>query len=121
MRYYSDVKICLYKKNFKELKAKLERIYEGKCLLDNIIYSHYNYEDVIVFGWECIKWYSENFMEIKIIEDFLEELYEKGIAYSYIKVGEGYNDIEIQKYYGDKNNDFSCDKIYLEECIQEKG
>lgn len=118
MGYYSDVKICLHKENFEELKKRLGKIEDGVYLLNNMILGK-EYEDTIIFGWESIKWYEDSFYEIKIVSDFLNELYTKGIAYKCIIIGEDIEDVEIENFLGENNDDFSCDKIYLTRYIGE--
>lgn len=109
MGYRSEVKICLKKDAYEELRARLFNKESFRYMLDERFFSINEIdEDIIVCGWEDIKWYS-TFEEIRIIEDYLAELESQNIEYRFIRVGEEYSDVEFKELY----EDGSCDRINI--------
>ena len=111
MGYYSDVGICVKKENFDELKERVNALKDNTVtsFIESAKYVDYGSEEVIL-TWDYIKWYPE-FAEVQFITSFLSELKTRGIAYSFIRVGEENGDIEIDNYYGADDNDFSCSHL----------
>ena len=112
MGYRSDVRICLKKEDYNELRAKAQEkgMTENNYLLDESAFDiHKENEDIVAFGWNDIKWYS-GYSDIDFIVDFFEELRTNGHPYSFVRIGEGREDIEVENYYGeDDDEDYSCD------------
>lgn len=111
MGYYSDVGICVKKENFDELKerANTSKVDTIISLIETAERVDYGSEEVVL-TWNYIKWYP-GFVEVQFITSFLSELKTRGIAYSFIRVGEKSGDIEIDNYYGADDNDFSCSHL----------
>ena len=93
MGYRSDGAIWLPEKTFKRLPEKLvENLAENWKKEDDDVYSF--------TGW---KWYSPNYDDIKMWEDFMAGKLTTGnipIEYDFVRLGEEYEDIEIAT--GDK-------------------
>lgn len=115
MGYRSEVKICMRKSDYKELKGRLEvtgdtdtlDLFNEDSFLD---FSYTDLGDVVVFGWGWIKWYGE-YKEVTFIENFLNEIEEQGHPYKFIRIGEETGDIEVLYSFGEDGEDDSCDRI----------
>lgn len=120
MGYYNDVAICLKKVNFDELQTRItEAVNNGKVDYDllkqaNIIISQEGQYVVIKWGW--IKW-NESWSEIAIIENYLNELDENFIPFSFIRVGEADGDIET-RFNGGKDGSYECNRISVNTTIE---
>ena len=112
MGYRSDVRICLKKEDYNELRAKAQEkgMTENNYLLDESAFDiHKENEDIVAFGWNDIKWYS-GYSDVDFIIDFFEELRTNCHPYSIVRIREGREDIEVENYYGeDDDKDYSCD------------
>lgn len=115
MGYISDVKICMKRKSYEELRKRVAEHEAFRYMFDKGFFELRELEDdkdVVVCSWDSIKWYS-SFEEIGIIEDYLDELQDREIDFRFIRVGEEYNDIEYKEYY----RDGSCDRIEVHQSI----
>ena len=136
MGYRSDVVISLKRKDFDRLKetflkntekeyTKLEEEYKKfkhdsvYNLMKEVTIWHekkadQKENDIIVFGWNGIKWYEEYF-DVRFILNFLNKLEEENAPYKLIVMGEdGYTE-EAENYDCD---DDSCDIIYAQHNIE---
>lgn len=116
MGYRSDVKICLKKENFDELKSmaqELENEHERHLLDDEYLGIKKLYKDgTIVFGWDYIKWYEfQDGTLPHLINNYLIDLLADNIPYSFIRMGEDNDDIEINENY--EENGICSDKIFV--------
>ena len=113
MGYRSDVRIMISKKGYNELKKYTDNyLFEKNWgygnLLNNFDIRTVN-SDSVYLGWNDIKWYS-GYSDVDFIIDFFEELRTNGHPYSFVRIGEGREDIEVENYYGeDDDEDYSCD------------
>ena len=114
MGYISEVKICLKKDNYEELRARLLKNETYEYMFNDGFFELTELDDgdVVVCSWDSIKWYP-TFEEIRIIEDYLAELESQNIEYRFIRVGEEYSDVEFKELYGDG----SCDRINVYQSI----
>ena len=119
MGYRSQVRICMKKVSFEELKQELMGEYDYLITnLDEYIettgvpYSGDKTEEVVVFGWDWIKWY-DGYEDVQLINRFLDKLSDRDEDYSFIRIGENFNDTET---YGNHNKGY-CDIIHLEHSI----
>ena len=69
-------------------------------------------EDVVVFGWDWIKWY-DGYEDVQLINRFLDKLSDRDEDYSFIRIGEDVDDTERCGNY----NEGYCDIIHLEHSI----
>ena len=115
MGYYSQVKLCLKKDAYEDLRERLLKNEIYDYMFDEGFFYLTELEDdnIVICTWNEIKWYS-TYKEIKIIEDYLTELDDKKIEYRFIRVGEEYNDIEFREFYGDG----SCERIQIYTSIE---
>ena len=115
MGYRSDVKIAMLKEDFDEMIARGEYT-KHNYILDRDAMDYYKELDrgdnvvVVVCGWDGIKWYPE-YTDISYVEDYLAEIEEKGKPYTFMRIGEDYEDIEIDRSWGESGCDESCDVI----------
>jgi hypothetical protein len=119
MGYRSQVRICMKKASFEELKQELMGEYAYLIEhLDEYTETTGNYycgdktEEVVVFGWDWIKWY-EGYEDIQVINSFLDKLSDRDEDYSFIRIGEYIDDTEI---YSNSNEGY-CDIIHLERSV----
>lgn len=50
----------------------------------------------VAFGWKCIKWYEEECVDVKNIVDALDALGCDEVPYRLVRVGEDWDDIEVE-------------------------
>lgn len=105
MGYYSDVALVLTREGVEKLNNRLadpslpeKTRDETKCLLDHPD-RHLTDEEsgAQIWYWQSIKWYDcspEYYPEIDFITQFLMELDDE--EYRFIRVGEEYDDSEVQ-------------------------
>jgi len=119
MGYRSQVRICMKKASFEELKQELMGEYD--YLIEHldeytettgVPYSGDKTEKIVVFGWDWIKWY-ESYEDIQVISKFLDKLSDRDEDYSFIRIGEDVDDTEIC---GNCNEGY-CDIIHLERSV----
>lgn len=94
MGYRSEVRICLLKENFEELKERCSNL--EYSLIDTMDFENKD-NKTVVFGWDWIKWYNE-FDEIAAIENYLFNLADD-VPYSFVRIGEDRDDIEEYGHY----------------------
>lgn len=104
MGYRSEVRICLLKKNFEELKKKCENL-KYNLMQDFDYIDDSECGPTVVFGWNWVKWYEE-FDEVAAIENYLFHL-DDDIPYSFVRIGEDRDDIEEYRHYCSGE----CDRI----------
>lgn len=98
MGYNSKIRIVTTKGGFDKLyqhsKEKLKDSYH-KNLLDSLDIKRISSEDenVLLFGWDWLKWYEE-FDSVKAIMEGLKLLEDEDIPYHYIRIGESEGDVE---------------------------
>lgn len=106
MGYYSQAALCAKKKDFEELKKRLEK-YDYLFSTGYSEITEFDEGEVVVWNIDGIKWYP-SFKEIDIIEDFIIELQSEDKDYSFVRVGEDYNDIEYKSNYVTGE----CDRVH---------
>lgn len=110
MGYYSDVIICLYKKDFSELCQNISKIKDSGLRRDVTSLMHHGSisiigeqsfegDAVVMMHWDGIKWYKISSREIKYLMDYLQD---DDRQYSFKRIGEDYYDYE------EKSNDENC-------------
>lgn len=95
MGYCSDLRIILKKKDFEELKEKMNKYYKEK----DCGYNLFNEEEYLLiieqnenwvkFGFNGLKWYKQ-YEDVGMIMNFITSREE----YHYMRLGEEYGDIE---------------------------
>ena len=114
MGYKSDVRIIVSKNGFEKLKEFVKNYLKEKKndetvynLLENCNIKQEGKEQYY-FGWNRFKW-DEGYTEVDAIINGLSYLRENEYSYRYMKIGEGYDDIENLYYNGKKD-----EKVNLE-------
>lgn len=122
MGYYSQVGLCLKRKDMDELKSRLEKLGKDR----NEYYSFMDYADVdrvfdegtedeaVLMVWDSLKWYP-SYPEVACVEDFLDEINSRDVDddFSFVRIGEEVDDIETRANY----NTGCCDHIYVDRTI----
>ena len=109
MGYRSDVALCLKKEDFEILKVKSAEL-EYDIVESASTVRFDDKDNVVVISWTWIKWYEE-FEEIALVNDFLDELDEQEKPYSFIRLGEESEDNEFKE--GATWADGICNKIHM--------
>ena len=113
MGYRSEVAIAMKKSDFEELEGRIKLTNKENVLNLLEVRDHFvDRGDVVIIKWDWIKWYDE-FEEVDYIDNYLCELREKGHPCSYVRVGESYDDIDEYIFFGEDDNDYSCDVIHF--------
>lgn len=111
MEYFSDVRICTTKREFKKIKKKLSKIKSN--ILDILdIYIEFKTEGrlkYVIVGWNAIEWYL-NYEDIFVIEQTLKKFKANGIPFKFIRVGELDEDIEQAACY---NENYIIDDVKI--------
>lgn len=97
MGYYSQVALCAKKKDFEELKKRLEK-YDYLFSTGYSEITEFDDGEVIVWNIDSIKWY-DSYEEIQIIENFMNELRNNDKEFSFVRIGEEYDDVEYESNY----------------------
>ncbi len=92
MGYRSQVRIVLKKENYNELVEKFKKEISKDNYMFDIKRYDFNYSErdngnIVLFGWDDIKWYHE-YNDIQCVENYLNELYNKNIPFKIVIVGE---------------------------------
>lgn len=100
MGYRSDVRILIKEKDFNIMekhvkdKMKKEECYIiGNYDIKKERYTNDSKTKFIYFGWNDIKWYSDEpkeYKEVCLIDDFVKGLND----YHFVRMGEGFDDLE---------------------------
>lgn len=99
MGYRSDVRFCMKKENFEEIREKVRNLAsDDKDMMDNLDVKKEYADGAVAFGWDYVKWYT-GYEIVDLFENYMNELTRKEIEYSYIRIGEDYEDIETRDYY----------------------
>ena len=113
MGYRSEVAIAMKKSDFEELEARVK--IDNREEVANLLEANDNFVDrgdIIIIRWDWVKWYEE-YTDVRYIEDYLCELNEQGHPYSFVRVGESYDDIDERISFGEDGNDYSCDVVHF--------
>ena len=113
MGYRSEVAIAMKKSDYEELEARVKMTNKEEVI--NLLEARDKFidkGDVIIIGWDWVKWYAE-YEDVLYIQDYLCELNEQGHPYSFVRVGESYDDIDEWQSFGEDGNDYSCDIIHF--------
>lgn len=93
MGYRSDLRFILKRKDFEELKEKMNKYYKDKewnlFEEDELIIVEEN-NNWVKFGWNGLKWYYPQYEEVKLIQDFITSKDQYYMA----RLGEDYGDFE---------------------------
>ena len=108
MGYYSQVAISMSKENYERLKVFDKENRDLKDLLDIAEIKERN--EVIVLSWDSLKWYPD-FAGVQAIEEFLASISDRNESYSFIRLGEEIDDTQIERCYGEEDDDDICDAI----------
>lgn len=101
MGYYSDVKLVTTARGIEKLRENLKSAdTDLEEWADRLVCS--NYTDAVLAVWEDCKWYSE-FPEVGAFYDTLRQLKKASIPYRYVRVGENFEDGDIDTQYSDWN------------------
>ena len=74
--------------------------------------------EIMVFGWDSVKWYP-GYPDVDFIEDFIAEIEDKGHPYKMIIIGEEPGDIETRYSLGENGDDYSCEEVlYTSTCFE---
>lgn len=110
MGYRSDVALCIKKEDYEELKEKLAGLKWEETILDEASTIRFdNDAGIVLISWNCIKWRTI-FEDVATIEKFLSKLYGEDKPFSFIRIGEDYDDIEEMNCWGE---DGVCDVIHV--------
>ena len=98
MGYRSDVALTIKNEEFNVLTAKAK--IENQDAYDLIKYAEIRQnKNYTTLSWECVKWY-ESYDDVSYIEQFMNS----GIAYSFKRVGEDYDDVETSSNFVTDND-----------------
>lgn len=110
MGYRSDVKLILTDKGMEMLKAKVpQNLAEERAWEVDPIYEATKLQDKYwLVEWDDIKWYDdwEDYKVPCAVAKLRQELSEINEPYSFMRVGEDYEDNEIDVGYGDYKESF---------------
>lgn len=110
MGYRSDVSINILKKDYEDLKAKVENA-------SDIVKSLFKYatkrigNEQVVLTFSGVKWY-DGYEDVDFFTSYIDELNEKEHPYKYIILGEDTDDIQIEEGLDEEGN-YICDAIYV--------
>ena len=113
MGYKNDVRIAMKEDNFNTLieRGREKDFTDHNYLLDENAMNYVKKVDgIVVFGWDWVKW-NEDFVDVKFILDFLDEMREEGYPFQFVRIGEDVDDNEEIWYRGPNDDDYSCDVI----------
>jgi len=109
MGYYSNVRLMVSKKGYKELNNYIENYIQKNKL--NVSYNLlkvydflYENENSYYFGWDDAYWYKDK-KEIEALMLGLKELKNKQCSYSYFEKGEDISDYEEINFKGNDDID----------------
>ena len=99
MSYRSDVAIAMRKEDYELLK---EFDKENKNLIDLLDSATIREKaGAVSLYWEWLKWY-DSFSEVEAIEEFLGKLSDEDKPYKFIRIGEDYEDMDVEENWGDE-------------------
>lgn len=109
MAYRSDIRIITSCKGYNELSKYIE-----KYLKENKLDESYNLlkktdinyisNNCHYFGWNCVKWYENDYKDVIGIMNGLQYLRENEYSYRYSRLGESFEDFE--------ESDYDSEKVY---------
>lgn len=119
MGYRSDVRIAIKAEDYEELLGRLPDLAENiRDFIKDIDESVLIHNEVMVFGWNSVKWYP-GYPDVDFIEDFITEIEDKGHPYKMIIIGEEPDDIETRYSLGENGDDYSCEEVlYTSTCFE---
>lgn len=109
MGYNSDLRVILRRKDFEELKEKMNNYYKER----DCGYNLFNEEEIdiieenkswVKFGWNGLKWYYPQYKEVEMIQDFITSRDQ----FYFLRLGEEYGDMEERQ---DLEYDEECPEI----------
>lgn len=99
MSYRSDVSLTMYKEDCKRMLARAKGLEDKSPLnfLREAEIAANNDGSIITLYWGSVKWYT-SLDNVRFIEEFIHEEDENGkeIPYKMIRIGEEYDDIEVE-------------------------
>lgn len=99
MSYRSDVSLTMLREDCKRMLARAKRLEDKSPLnfLRRAELAASNDGSIITLYWDSVKWYT-NFDDVRFIDEFIHEKDENGkeIPYKMIRIGEVYDDIEVE-------------------------
>lgn len=110
MGYHSDVSINILKKDYEDLKARVENA-------SDIVKNLFKYatkrigDEQVVLTFSSVKWY-DGYEDVDFFMSYIDELSEKEHPYRYIILGEDSEDIQIEEG-SDEEGNYPCDAIYV--------
>lgn len=101
MGYRSEVRIAMTREAYDEflgiMDSKNGSVFSEYPLIGSDIKPGYFEEEgnSVVFGWDSIKWYDGLFRDVTNVSDALAEISANGYPYEFCRVGESWDDIEL--------------------------
>lgn len=95
MGYRSDVHIVMLEEDYHRYKG--EMLLAGVNLIEDFNHTS-THEDhkFIEFGYNSAKWYLD-YVDVIFAEEFIQKLEEEDRPFSFVRLGEGSDDIEIRE------------------------
>lgn len=103
MGYRSEVKLCVKKEVYEELKEK-EELKSLMAYAEDVVELS---KGVVVICWDWIKWYSD-YEDISIVEATMDKLDEQNAPYKFVRIGEDWDDVDVRENWGAEGE---CDRI----------
>ena len=115
MGYRSDIGLALTQSAVQRMHQRLNSLDKNSeafsVITDYIIYADKHHEDADtgaeVYLWNYVKWY-DDFKEVSFLEELMQELNEQD--YLFIRIGEDYDDTEVQGYFWDSPFDLKLSR-----------
>ena len=115
MGYRSDIGLALTQSAVQRMHQKLNSLDKNSeafsVITDFIIYADKHHEDADsgaeAYLWNYVKWY-DDFKEVSFLEELMQELNEQD--YLFIRIGEDYDDTEVQGYFWDNPFDLKLSR-----------
>lgn len=108
MGYRSDIRIVTSKEGFEKLKEFVENYLkenqEDSNLLDECDVKEEG-KNQCYFGWNCVKWYENDYPDVDAIMEGLQYLQENNYSYRYMRIGEDREDYDDHDYESDRESE----------------
>lgn len=110
MAYRSDVRIITSRDGYDELSKYLKKYIKDNKLDDsyNLLKKtdiNYISDNGCYLGWNCVKWYENDYKDVIGIMNGLQHLRENDYSYRYGRLGESFEDFEESDYDSEKEYD----------------
>ena len=108
MGYYSEIAIAVKSEDYYKYFNGVEKL---KTLLSYAVIKESKKHNVVIIHFDSIKWYRLDFEDIQLVEDILIQISKEERPYSFVRIGEEYDDIETRDYEG-ADGEFLNEYIY---------